>query len=148
MSKINITYYLDDIADYLEANGIHNINVDHNDESQESGVSIVSLPGEQAAQQYHSNIEFNVFVHDKRRQQARLTAEKIYRLLHNKTGKLVADPGYIDNVYTEAVKFLNLSATSSGPSYYKTTDNGATSFIMIFNSNIIRPDLTGSTKSI
>lgn len=134
-----LNYFLDDVKEYIKTLGYSNIFVDFIDESLEHSISLVSLPGDLAGMQYHSKVQFEVHVINKQRKQARIDANNIFKRMQNKEGHLVEQP--------QPVYFLGIQSVNSGPYLYKTTKNGGSDFLMLFESNIRRPDLTGSTKN-
>jgi hypothetical protein len=130
-----MNYFLDDIADYLESQGITDVTVNYYQKDLPNQVCLLSTGGNLKADQSHSQVTWQILVTSTKtnRNLAQTKSRQILEILQNKYGKLVENPN--------AVHFFKILATSE-PSFLSLTSNGLSEFTTLYSANIREPDLT------
>ena len=108
-----MAYYLDDIADYLVAQGYTGVTVDLYQPDLKNQICVLSLSGERIQpEQPLRVVEWQILVtsNESAKQQARTKSEEIMKLLVNKRGKLTSsDNSFLKIICTQPPYFIGLN---------------------------------------
>ena len=139
MAQLN--YFIDDICDFLEAQGFTNVNAEYSESVPRGQISVTSTPGGSLAPgQFIGSVFFQIITTDQSRKQALKTARAVQVSLQNKKGYITATG--------VPVWFGGIFAQSTEPTFFGLNKNRASEFIQIYYSNIKRPDLTSTLKPV
>lgn len=124
-----MAYYLDKIADYLEAQGYTNIFVDYyieagSDTSTDPSIILMAEGGSKTVNIPYNVFDFAIYVRRANKLEARETAQALFELLDSRGD--IGDP------------VLRLK-TRQSPYFYSTTGNTMTTYIITMTANSYSP---------
>ena len=130
-----MNYFLDDIADYLETQGLTDVTINFYQKNKPNQICLLSTGGSIPADNHWATVTWQILVTSTKtdRNLAQTKSRQIFELLHNKYGKLVTG--------NDAVQFLKILAQSE-PSFLGLTSDGLSEFTTLYRANIREPNLT------